>query len=136
MDDPMRHAGQHPGDPGQQASPHVPPQYGQQPYYGTPPYYGAPPYYGSLPYGAMPCGYPRPTNSIAVIALIMTFTFTPLGIVFGAIARRQVKRTGEQGWGLATAALWISVALCATGALIILSWIVALIQWAATMPPA
>ncbi|AEV75488.1 hypothetical protein MycrhN_5009 [Mycolicibacterium rhodesiae NBB3] len=48
-----------------------------------------------------------PTNGMAIAALILVFFFFPLGIVFGHVARGQIKRTGEGGRGLATAALII-----------------------------
>ena len=44
---------------------------------------------------------------MAIAALILVFVFFPLGIVFGHMARGQIKRTGEGGQGLATAALII-----------------------------
>jgi peptidyl-prolyl cis-trans isomerase B (cyclophilin B) len=44
---------------------------------------------------------------MAIAALILVFVFFPLGIVFGHMARGQIKRTREGGWGLATAALII-----------------------------
>jgi hypothetical protein len=50
---------------------------------------------------------PPATNALAIAALISVFVFLPLGIVFGHIARGQIKRTGESGKGLATAALII-----------------------------
>lgn len=55
-------------------------------------------------------GYPAApqsstTNTMAILALIFAFVFAPLGIVFGHIARKQIKERGEQGSGLATAGL-------------------------------
>jgi Domain of unknown function (DUF4190) len=46
-----------------------------------------------------------PTNGMAIAALILAFVFYPVGIVLGHVARGQIKRTGEGGKGLATAAL-------------------------------
>jgi uncharacterized protein DUF4190 len=48
-----------------------------------------------------------PTNGMAIAALILVFVFFPLGIIFGHVARGQIRRTGESGKGLATAALII-----------------------------
>lgn len=48
-----------------------------------------------------------PTNGMAIAALIVVFFFFPAGIVLGHVARGQIKRTGEGGRGLATAALII-----------------------------
>ena len=56
-----------------------------------------PPVYVSVP----------PTNGMAIAALILVFLFYPVGIVLGHVARGQIKRTGEDGQGLATAALVI-----------------------------
>jgi hypothetical protein len=44
---------------------------------------------------------------MAILSLVMAFVFSPLGIVFGHIARKQMRQTGEQGHGLATAGLII-----------------------------
>lgn len=44
---------------------------------------------------------------MAIAALILVFLFYPVGIVLGHVARGQIKRTGEGGRGLATAALVI-----------------------------
>lgn len=64
--------------------------------------------------GWQPQGPPRPgyasapsTNETAIAALILVFVFFPLGIILGHIARGQIKRTRQSGWGLATAALVI-----------------------------
>jgi len=77
----------------------------------------APPPYGAYPpqsayagYYGYPAGYPQPqpTNSFAIASLVSAFLFAPLGIVFGHISLSQIKRTGEQGRGLAIAGLVIS----------------------------
>jgi hypothetical protein len=44
---------------------------------------------------------------MAIAALVLVFVFYPIGIVLGHVARGQIKRTGEGGRGLATAALVI-----------------------------
>ena len=44
-------------------------------------------------------------NTMAVLALVFVFVFSPLGVVFGVLGRRQIARTGERGKGLATAGL-------------------------------
>ena len=100
--------------------PGSPPPYGQpphgQPPYGQPPYgqppYGQPPQYGQPPYGQPPYGYGPPAtgyNGFAIASLICAFFCSPLGIVFGFIARGQIQRTGEQGDGLALAGIIISI---------------------------
>ena len=47
------------------------------------------------------------TNTMAIVALVSSLVFAPLGIIFGHIARGQIKRTGEGGAGLALAGLII-----------------------------
>ena len=81
--------------------------------YGPPPGQQPPqPGYGPPP-GWAP---PRGTNTMAIIGLVMIFVFTPAALVFGIIARKQIKQTGEQGDGMALASIIcgaISVALVA-----------------------
>jgi len=45
------------------------------------------------------------TNTMAILALIFGFGGGLLGIVFGHVARAQIRRTGEGGWALATIGL-------------------------------
>jgi hypothetical protein len=75
-----------------------PPPYGQQ--WGVPP---PPPGYFPPPMYQPP----RPTNSMAIVALVCAFTFPPLAIIFGHIALSQIRRTGDEGRGLAVAGLVI-----------------------------
>lgn len=85
------------------------PPYGQPPY-GQPPY-GQPPY-GQPPYGQPHYGYGPPavgTNGFAIAALVSSLLCAPLGIVFGFVARGQIRRTGEQGDGLALAGIIIGI---------------------------
>ena len=44
---------------------------------------------------------------MAIASLVCAFLFAPLGIVFGHISLSQIKRTGEEGRGLAIAGLVI-----------------------------
>ncbi|WP_396882481.1 DUF4190 domain-containing protein [Mycobacterium sp. SMC-4] len=57
----------------------------------------------------MPVGYVPvvKTNGMAIAALVCALVLAPLGIVFGHIALSQIKRTGEDGRGLAIAGLVI-----------------------------
>ena len=79
----------------------------QPPPYGPPPAPAAPPpgYYGG--------GYAQPpvrgTNGFAIASLICAFLCWPLGLIFGIIARNQIKQSGEGGAGLALAGIIISV---------------------------
>jgi hypothetical protein len=112
-----------------------PPPSSGQPYGGQP--YGAPTSgqgYGpgyQQPYGApgYPPGYPPPavgTNVMAILSLVFAFIFAPAAIVFGHVAKKQIRRTGEQGETLATVGLWLgyiftglTVALCALWGIIL-----------------
>lgn len=71
------------------------------------------------PYGAYPppgpyagyYGYPpqqQSTNALAIVSLVCAFLFAPLGIIFGHISLSQIKKSGEEGRGLAIAGLVIS----------------------------
>lgn len=70
---------------------------------------GTPPQvYQSPPYGAQPFGAQRPTNGMAIAALIcgvcQVFFWLLTGIpaiVLGHLARRQIRQTGEAGDGMA-----------------------------------
>lgn len=62
---------------------------------------------------------PRPTNAMAIASLVCALLFAPLGIVFGHVALSQIKRTGEDGRGLALAGLIISYALTLVAVLVV-----------------
>ncbi|OYD67302.1 DUF4190 domain-containing protein [Rhodococcus sp. OK302] len=66
---------------------------------------------------------PRPTNTLAILALVFAFLLAPLGIVFGHIARSQIKKTGEQGDGLALAGLILGYIFTGLGILFFILWI-------------
>jgi peptidyl-prolyl cis-trans isomerase B (cyclophilin B) len=85
----------------------------------------APPYGAYPPPPYDPYGYPRPrpTNGMAIASLICAFLFAPLGIVFGHLSLSQIKRTGEEGHGLAVAGLVISY-LITVGTVIVLAAVV------------
>lgn len=109
---------------------HGAPEYGAAPGYGAPGYGAAPGYpppayppqpYGGAPYGG---GYVPPTNTLAIVSLIMAFVFAPVGIVLGIMARKQIRQTGESGDGLALAGLIIGIAFTAIFVVIIVIYIV------------
>ncbi len=82
------------------------------------------------PYGYPPpqYGYPpaaRPTNSLAVAALICGILVAPLGIVFGHISLHQIKRTGDEGRGMAIAGLVLGYLLTVFGVLVLIIAIIA-----------
>jgi hypothetical protein len=61
--------------------------------------------YASAPYGTTPTGTPLAprTNTLAIVALVLSLTVSLGGIICGHIALSQIKRTGEGGHGLALA---------------------------------
>lgn len=105
-----------------------PPGYGGPPYPMAPPPYGGPPPYGSPGYagGYYPPpdyqgGYPSQaavsgTNALAIASLIASFTGllcfigSIVAMVLGAIALDQIKRTRQEGFGLAVAGIVIGIA--------------------------
>ncbi len=112
------------GEPASAPPQYAPPQYGQVPPRG----YGPPPGYPPPGYGAQ--GYPppawgRPTNTMAIVALVMAFVFAPAGLILGIVARKQIRRTGEDGDGLALAGIIVGGIVTAIFVLIIALWIVA-----------
>lgn len=84
-----------------------------------------PPPYGAYPPPYDPYGYPRPrpTNGMAIASLICAFVFAPLGIIFGHVSLAQIKRTGEEGHGLAVAGLVISYVIT-VGTIIVMAAVV------------
>jgi hypothetical protein len=101
------------------------PAYGQQPPYGQ--QYGQQPY-GQPAYGQHP-GYPpaygRPTSTLAILALVLAFVFAPAGLILGIVARKQIRRTGEQGDGLALAGIIVGGIFTAIFVVLIVIWIIA-----------
>ena len=126
-------------DPAQYTQPqYAQPQYHQPPYHHPPhgqdygqqqwtqPGYGQAPYgpgYGAAPYG-------RPTNSLAILSLVLAFVFAPAGLVTGIMARRQIKRTHEDGDGLALAGIIVGGIATAFFVLLIVVWIIAAVALA------
>ncbi|GIF70647.1 DUF4190 domain-containing protein [Asanoa siamensis] len=115
-----------PQQSGPPAYPTQPPTSGQpDPYapYGQPP--PQPPYgqgYPGYPQQPAPYGYeqpgyafpqaqPRGMNTMAILALILGILVPPVGIVLGHIAKNQLKTSGEEGGGLATAGLVVGYVL-------------------------
>ena len=57
---------------------------------------------------------------MAIASLVCAFLFAPLGIIFGHISLSQIKRTGEEGHGLAMAGLVISY-LITVGTIVVMA---------------
>lgn len=97
--------------------------------YPTPPAYPAyPPPYGYYPPppGYPPPGWavPRPTNGLAIASMILGILWiywigSILALVFGLVARSQIRRTGEGGDGMAVAGIVLGGIGCATLALVL-----------------
>lgn len=75
---------------------------------GVPPYGPAQP----MPVGAAP---EAPLNTLSWLSVVTAFVVSPVAIVLGAIARRQIARTGERGKGLATTGLALGIVFTLMG---------------------
>ena len=102
-------------DPNAPQNPPQPPQG-----YGPPPGYGQP-QYGQQPYGTPPYPQQTGTSPLAIGALISAFLCSPLGIILGFVAKGQIKKTGQSGNGLATAAIVIGIVSMLLGVLLFAS---------------
>jgi uncharacterized protein DUF4190 len=107
-----------------QPDPYAQPGYGQ-PGYGQPGPYGQPGAYGQPgPYG-QPVYVPvASTNTLAILALVFAFIFAPASIVLGHLAKKQIRQTGEQGEGLATAGLWLGYIFTGLGVLVCIGYVI------------
>jgi len=89
----------------------------------TPPPPAAPaaqPVYPAYGQPAAPGGYyAPPTNTLAILSLVLAFVISIGGIICGHIALSQIKRTGEGGRGLAIAGLIIGYVFTGIGLLYI-----------------
>ena len=75
----------------------------------------------------------RPTNALAIVALVASF-FVPLaGIVCGHLALAQIRRTGEQGHGMALAGTVIGYALTGIVVLVAIGYVLAIVVFFATV---
>lgn len=74
----------------------------------------------------MSSSVPQKTNGIAIAALISSFFVSVLGIILGFVALNQIKKSGEQGRGLALAGIWIGFVAVGITVLIIILQVVAL----------
>ncbi|MFD0362008.1 DUF4190 domain-containing protein [Nocardia sp. GCM10030253] len=114
---PQPSAPQYPQQPAPQMTPPPQPQYpNYQPPPVAQPYPQAPNYAYQNAY--QPYGYPQPqgTSGMAIGALISSLVGfitcgigSIVGIILGAIALNQIKESGQEGRGMALAAIWIGV---------------------------
>ncbi len=86
----------------------------------------AQPYAQQNPYSnaAYQPGMAPPTNTLAIIAIILGFVFPLGGIICGHIALGQIKRTGESGHGLALAGTIIGYVLTGLTLLFVLVYVI------------
>ena len=102
----------------------------------TPDPYGSTPGRPTQAYG--PRGWPpyrRPTNTTAVLALVLAFVLAPAGLVLGIVARRQIRETGEGGDGLALAGIVVGGIGTALAVLALLLFVLALATMTSSFAP-
>ena len=125
----------HPGYPsyGGQPAYAQQPAYAHQPTHGTQPtsYVNQPGYSAELGYA--PPYSPTPTNTMAVLSLVLAFLFPPAGVVVGLVARSQLKQSNEQGDGLATAGIILSAIFTAAILLAVGSFVMMIVGMAASV---
>lgn len=109
--------------------PPVPAPEGVTPPPAAPPAQPTYPAYGQT---AAPGYYAPPTNTLAILALVLGFVISPGGIICGHIALNQIKRTGEGGRGLALAGLIIGYVFTGFWLLYIIGVII-FFAWMGTM---
>lgn len=104
----------------QQPNPYAPPTAP----YGQPVPYGQPTPYGQPPYGYGGYGQPnRGTNGLAIASMVLGILWlwwvgSILALIFGYIARSQIRQSQQGGGGMAIAGIvlgWIGVALLIVG---------------------
>jgi uncharacterized protein YacL len=100
-----------PNDPNRPDVPPAPPA----PSYGSAPAYDA----GTPSYGAPAT---QKTNVLAIVSLVSAFFISIVGIITGHIALSQIKKTGEQGRGLAIAGLIIGYVGLVIGIIVAIVW--------------
>lgn len=105
----------------------VPPPGPAAPYPEYPDYAGYP--YPPYPYPPHPPA-PRPTNTLAIASLVCAFLFAPLGILFGHLSLSQIRRSGEDGRGLAIAGLVIGYVVTIAAIVMLVAGFL-LFSWAA-----
>lgn len=91
----------------------------------SPPAVAAPPAVGT--------GYAPPTNTLAILALVLAFVVSIAGIICGHLALAQIKRTGEAGRELALAGLIVGYVMTGLGVLIAVASIVVAFGWIAVI---
>lgn len=69
---------------------------------------------------------PQKTNGLAIASLVSSFFISILGIILGFVALNQIKKSGEDGRGLALAGIIIGFVAIGITILIVILQVVAL----------
>ena len=116
------------------SAPAAPPAYGSNAPAAPPAYVSnapaAPAYGETAPAYGQPTTGPAKTNVLAIVSLVSAFFVSLAAIITGHIALSQIKKTGEQGRGLAIAGLIIGYVGLVIGIIVIIFWAVALATFA------
>lgn len=83
----------------------------------------------ALPAPTAAPGAAAPMNTLAILALVLSFVVSVAGIVCGHLALAQIRRTGEAGRELALAGLIIGYVLTGISALAAIVSIVFMFWW-------
>ncbi|WP_127782262.1 DUF4333 domain-containing protein [Rhodococcus sp. X156] len=86
---------------------------------GTPGAFPPPPQAQPFPSHQGQAPVPPGTNTVAILAMVFAFVFSPVGIVLGFVGRAQTKRTGQKGRTLATVAVILGFVFLALSVLAI-----------------
>lgn len=73
---------------------------------------------------ALPAPAVAPTNTLAIIAFVLSFFVSIAGIICGHFALRQIRETGEAGREFALAGVIIGYVLTGFAVLMVLAWVV------------
>jgi len=65
-------------------------------------------------------------NLFSILALVFTFIFYPIGLIFGLVALNQIKETNEKGKWMALVPVWVGA--------IIVAFILFGVIWALFLP--
>jgi peptidyl-prolyl cis-trans isomerase B (cyclophilin B) len=74
----------------------------------------------------------RPTNSLAIASVVCTVLFPPLAVVFGHIALYQIKRSGDDGRGVAIVGLVLGYTFTILLSVLLITVVVVLCQFTGT----
>ncbi len=73
------------------------------------------------PYSSAPTG--QKTNTLAIVSLVLAFFISLGAVICGHIALNQIKKTGENGRGLAIAGLVLGYLGLVVGIIVTIIWV-------------